>query len=123
VIVRFTDISRFEEFFDEVLKTGLTEIRNITFETSKLRENRDMARELAVKAAKDKASAMAAALGQTIGKALKIVEGNIGEQPYRSYGATSNSVATTGTFSESLAAFALGAIKVEAQVTVSFALN
>jgi uncharacterized protein len=121
VIARLTDISRFEEFFDEVLKTGLSEVKNITFETSKLRENKDKARELAVKAAKEKATAMAAALGQTIGKAVKVTEANI-DQSFRS-GSTSNSLGATGTFSESLATFAAGAIKVEAQVTVSFGLN
>ena len=80
VIVRLTDISRFEEFFDEVLKTGLSEVSDITFETSKLRENKDKAREMAMKAAKEKAAAMASALGQSIGKAVKIIEGNIGDQ-------------------------------------------
>jgi uncharacterized protein len=123
VIARLTDISRFEEFFDEVLKTGLSEVRSITFETSKLRENRDKARELAMKAAKEKATAMAAALGQTIVKAVKIIEANSGDQSFRSYKETANSLGTTGSFTESLATFAAGAIKVEAQVTVSFGLN
>lgn len=123
VIVRLTDISRFEEFFAEVLKTGLSEVNSVKFETSKLRENKDKAREMAMKAAKEKALAMAVALGQNIGKAIKIIEGNIGSPSYSAIGFSSNSVAPTGDFSESLATFAAGAIKVEAQVTVTFQLN
>jgi uncharacterized protein YggE len=121
VTVRLTDISRFEDFFAEVLKTGLSEVRNVKFETSKLRENKDKARDLAMKAAKEKATAMTAALGQTIGKAIKVTEGNMGSQPLANFGA--NSMGTAGGFTESLVTFAPGAIKVEAQVTVSFQLN
>ncbi|MBV9211541.1 MAG: SIMPL domain-containing protein [Acidobacteria bacterium] len=122
VIVRLTDITRFEEFFAEVLKTGITEVNRVTFETSKLRENMDTARDLAMKAAREKATAMAASVGQTIGKAVKITEGNTANQAYTA-GFANNSVGTSGSFSQSVATFAPGAIKVEAQVTASFLLN
>ena len=65
---------------------------------------------------------MAAALGQTIGKAVKVTEGNVGGQDYAN-SMVANSRARTGSFTESLATFAPGAIKVEAHVTVSFQLN
>jgi uncharacterized protein len=120
VIVRLTAISRFEEFFTEVLKTGVSEISSVKFETSKLRENRDKAREMAMKAAKEKATAMATALGQTIGKAVKIMEWNINSM---NLSANANFSGSAGEFTESLVTFAPGAIKVAAQVTVSFQLN
>ena len=127
VTVRLKDISRFEEFFSEVLKTGITEVNSVRFETSKLRENKDKVRDLAMKAAREKATAMSASIGQTLGKALKITEGSIANQNYSAnYSNNSVSANVTGvgsTFSESLATFAPGAIKVEAQVTVSFLLN
>lgn len=123
VTVKLTDITRFEEFFAEVLKTGITEVYKVEFSTSKLRETRDKAREMAIKAAKEKAEAMANAVGQTIGKAIKISEGTLGTQSPPYYAATSNSMAVSGSFSEKLATFAPGAIKVEAQVIVSFQLN
>lgn len=124
VTVKLTDISRFEEFFAEALKTGITEVSNVKFETSKLRENRDKAREMAMKAAKEKATAMAAALGQSIGKAVKVVEGNVGGQGFSNLPLNGrNATGITGSFTESLATFAPGAIKVEATVTVSFQLN
>ena len=70
--------TRFEEFFAEILQTGVSAVSSVKFESSKLRENKDRAREMAMKAAKEKATAMAAAVGQTIGRAIKITEGNVG---------------------------------------------
>ena len=125
VTVRLKDISRFEEFFSEVLKTGITEVNSVRFETSKLRENKDTARDLAMKAAREKAVAMTASIGQSVGKAVRITEGNVANQNYYSnnFSVNSNITSTTGNFSQSVANFAPGAIKVEAQVTVSFLLN
>jgi uncharacterized protein len=124
VIVKLTDISRFEEFFAEALKTGITEVNSVKFETSKLRENRDKARDSAMKAAREKAIAMTASIGQTVGKAVRITEGSMANQNYSySQNVTSNTVRTSGSFSEGVSTFAPGAIKVEAQVTVSFLLN
>jgi len=123
VTVRLTDLSRFEEFFAEVLQTGVSAVNSVRFETSRLRENKDKAREMAMKAAKEKATAMAAAIGQNIGRAIKITEGTVAGQSLMNYAANSNSIATTGSFTESLVTFAPGAIKIEAQVTVSFQLN
>ena len=77
---------------------------------------------MAMKAAKEKATAMAAAVGQNISRAIKITEGNIGGQPFTNY-AANNSTVSTGVFTEPLVTFAPGAIKIEAQVTVSFQLN
>lgn len=126
VTVRLKEISRFEEFFAEVLKTGISEVNSVRFETSKLRENKDKARDMAMKAAREKAAAMSESVGQTLGKALKITEGSVANQNYSSNysnNALSNTTAASSTFSESVATFAPGAIKVEAQVTVSFLLN
>ena len=124
VIVKLTDIARFEEFFAEALKTGISEVNSVRFETSKLRENKDRARDSAMRAAREKAVAMASSIGQTIGKAVKINEVNTANPNYNySANTTSNAVSVGGSFSESVATFAPGAIKVEAQVTVSFLLN
>ena len=122
VTVRLTDLSRFEEFFAEVLQTGVSAVNSVKFETSKLRENKDKAREMAMKAAKEKATAMAAAVGQNIGRAIKVTEGNVGGR-FANYSANANAIGTAGVFTESLVTFAPGAIKIEAQVTVSFLLN
>lgn len=125
VVVRLTEIVRFEEFFSDVLKTGLSEVKNVRFETSKLRENRDKAREQAMKAAKEKATAMAGTIGQSIGKAINIVEGN---SNYGGFSPQQNvmnfSVAGSGASNfEGSETFAPGAISVNAHVTVTFLLK
>lgn len=124
--IKLKEIAKFEEFFTELLKTGLTEINSVSFETSQLRKYKDQAREMALKAAKEKATDMAAAIGQTIGKAIRITEGTVSSMIQNfstpnivSPGLRSSSeVVTTnvGTFSP-------GTIAVSAQVTVVFILN
>ena len=126
ITVRLLDLARFEDFFSESLKTGITEVNSVKFETSKLRAHKDKARDNAMIAAKEKATAMAAAIGQTVGKAIKITDG---VQPNRDYnlnlGVSANSVGfvRSVTETEAVATFAPGSISIEAQVTVSFLLN
>ncbi len=123
VIIKITDISRFEEFFTEVLKTGISEVNSVKFETSKSRENKDIARDMAMKAAKEKATALAASIGQNIGKAVRITEQSNGNPGDNNVSGLSNRATISGNFSETVATFAAGAIRVEAQVTVTFLLN
>lgn len=126
ITVKLLDLSRFENFFEESLKTGITEVNSVKFESSKLRMHKDAARDNAMKAAKEKASAMAAAIGQTIGKAIKVTEGTVGNQNYNyNLGLSANSVGfvRSVTETEAVATFAPGSISIEAQVTVSFILN
>lgn len=126
VTVKLTDISRFEAFFAEVLKTGITKVRNVSFETSKFRENRVQAREMAMKVAREKAVSMATAINQTIGKAVLIQEGiatnGVGISANGNRGRSNNFSIGDGLESISTT-FAPGAIKVEASVTISFLLN
>ena len=75
VNIRLKDIKRFNEFFAELLKSGVSEVDDVSFESSKSIEYVQQARIKAMKAAYDKASAMAGAIGQTIGKAISITEG------------------------------------------------
>ncbi len=107
------------------MKTGITEVDSVKFQTSKLRELKDKARELAMKAAFEKATAMSGAIGQKIGKAISIVEVSNVNRGFTLDGASNNTLIVSGSFSEneSVATFAPGAIKVEASVKVSFLLN
>ena len=123
IIIRLRDITKFEDFFNETLKTGLTEVNSVSFETSKLREVKDQARDMAMKAAKEKATAMADSIGQTIGKAVKITEGTVSNQYYSNISANNNIQVSSVTVTENLATFSPGTIKVEADVTVGFLLN
>src|SRR5690349_4438135 len=85
VVIRLTDIKRFQDFFTEVMKTGLTEVDSVSFESSELISQRKRARELAMKAAYEKAAAMAGAVNQTIGKAIYITESTPSESRYSNY--------------------------------------
>lgn len=127
LIILLKDISKFEAFYSAILNTGLTEVNSVTFTTSKLREHKDQARGMAMRAAREKAWAMAGAVGQSIGKAVKVVEGTVGSR-YISGGvlgtnATANISRPTGTTSETVAEFNPGSISVTADVTVSFLLD
>jgi len=68
------DISKLDSLLEALVKAGGNRIDSIQYETSELRRYRDQAREMAVIAAKEKAQALANALGQHIGKAYTIEE-------------------------------------------------
>jgi len=121
VVVRLTDLTKFEDFFSAVLLTGLTEIDDVDFVSENITELRAQARVNAMKAAKEKADAMAGAIGQSVGKAISISEG-ITQRPFAA-GLSANTYSVSGSASEPVATFAPGSIKVTAQVTVTFLLN
>jgi uncharacterized protein YggE len=130
ITIKLKDLAKFEEFFSEVLNSGITRVNSVKFETSKLREFKDKARTLAMKAAQEKATAMAGAIGQSIGKAISVTEGNTIDRGYTRIDSNISreiidSLPSGTSFSELLTseAFAPGAIKVEATVTVSFILS
>lgn len=125
--IKYLDLKKFEELFAELLKTGVTEVNSVSFETSKLRQYKDQSRDMAIKAAKEKATAMAGAIGQTIGKAIRITEGTISNSSlnYSNNSVANNfrSIPTTETVSTSVGSFSPGMITVSAQATVIFILN
>ncbi|HEX8557785.1 MAG TPA: SIMPL domain-containing protein [Pyrinomonadaceae bacterium] len=119
VNVRFTNLARFEGFFADVLKAGVSRVRSVTFHTSQMRKHRDEARAAAIRAAREKAAALAAEIGQSIGKAYAIEE----EAPRDLSRSNSVGFAPGSYSSDESSSFAPGTITVSAQVTVSFLLN
>jgi hypothetical protein len=117
MIVQLKDLRRFEAFYAEVLQSADCEVGNVVLETSQPRKYRDMAREQAIRAAREKATAMATALGQTIGKAVDITE------EVDRYGSASNSSVEVGAYVEDTGLFAPGQVRVTATVNVTFVLN
>jgi hypothetical protein len=109
-----------------MLDFGVWRVNSVTFQTSELRRHRDHARALAMKAAQEKAAALAGAVGQKIGRAYSIEE----EVPTRSsamqnVSSASNSFSTVETASDSSweGTLAPGKIKINARVTVRFLLD
>ncbi|MBV9923789.1 MAG: SIMPL domain-containing protein [Acidobacteria bacterium] len=123
LVFTLRDITQAEALLSEVLDYGVTRVNSITFSTSKMRLYRDEARAQAMKAAQEKAAALAGAVGQRIGKAITIEE----EVPGQS-GALPNYSANTVSFvrgdsSDSEGTLEIGLIKVSARVSVKFALE
>ena len=125
---RLTKLEQFEAIFNEILTTQPTKIDDVKFETSRLIELRQKARDMAMKAAHEKAKAMTAAIGQTVGKAIKINEGTVSDKFYSTANSANTFVVDGGTTrtvstSSKLATFSVGSINVEASVTIVFQLN
>ena len=104
----------------DVLKQGVTHVRRVEFRTTTLRQCKDKARLMAVQAAREKATELAGALGQTIGRPLSIVEDRFEGWGYNTFG---NSNSAFGGGGQAETEVALGQITVSAKVTVSFELR
>jgi uncharacterized protein YggE len=74
VMITFVDLSAVEAVLSEALVAGVTTVSNIVFSHSEDRKHRDKAREMAVRAAREKAEAIAAAMGQRVGRPVTISE-------------------------------------------------
>jgi len=74
VVITFHDLDRFEDLLTKVLQSGVNNVYNIQFQTTKLRENKDKARKMAIQAAKEKALDLASSLDQKIGSPTHIQE-------------------------------------------------
>jgi len=120
--VTVRDLSKLDTLLESLIKAGGNRIDSIAYETSDLRKYRDDARERAVKAAREKAQALAVAVGQGIGKAQTIEEV---AQPENSYNASLSNVSyyASGIPAKTRAATATGERSVWASVVVTFELE
>jgi uncharacterized protein YggE len=127
LVICLKDVGRFEDLLTALLKAGTNYVQGVQFQNTQLRRFRDQARQMAVRAAKEKATALAAELGQKLGHPLSINENINTWSPYasnRGYLAAQNvaSNAGGGEPDSSETGFAPGQISVNANVAVSFAL-
>jgi len=72
--VTVRDLSKLDTVMDAVMSAGANRIDGIEYQSSELRKYRDQARDEATKAAKEKAVALAQALGNQVGKTYSIEE-------------------------------------------------
>jgi len=84
VSITLRDINLADDAIIAALKAGANEVQDVQFYTSELRKYRDQARELAMKAAGEKAQALAASAGAQAGCVLSISE-NTWTQYYGSW--------------------------------------
>ena len=129
IVITLKDVSKFEDVYTGVLSAGANHVQGIQFRTTELRKYRDQARALAIKAAQEKATALAGEMGQKIGKPQSIQENSA--DWWSSYSArwggamTQNVIQNAGgasTFSDE-GTFAPGQISISARVTATFELE
>ena len=127
VVVTLHDVKKVPNVIASAFNAGATEMRGAELRTSELRKHRDTARSNAIKAAKEKAIALAGELGAKVGKPYRIAE-----QTYASYDNNRNisfnngvqvAIAPEGDSDATGAAFAVGTISVSASVSVTFLLE
>jgi uncharacterized protein YggE len=76
VVVTLNDLQQFEVLVSKTLQSGVTNIHGVEYQTSEFKKHRQLARELAIKAAMDKAQQMAAVMGRAIGNPISVSETN-----------------------------------------------
>jgi uncharacterized protein YggE len=83
VIVTIKNVAKWDEILTRMVQNNrANSVQGIDFRTSKLRALRDQARELAIKASREKAIALTGALGAKIGRVMTINEGYSGDYSY-----------------------------------------
>ena len=132
IVVTLSDISQFEDFLSGILERGVNYVHDIEFRTTELRQHRDQARALAIRAAEEKAQALAGELDQNIGEPVMIREEKSDWWSWYGYGwgrrgsigVAQNVVVEAGSGTiEMESGIAPGQITVRAQVTASFELR
>ena len=134
VAITLRDVSNTSNVIAAALEAGANQVVNVEFYTSELRKYRDQAREMAMKAAQEKAKALAEAAGAETGCVLTINENtwsyyngwwNGRDRNLWTQNAVQNASpsagAETGTNSEE--PVSLGQISVRAEVGVTFGLK
>lgn len=118
IVLIVRDVSSFDNLLNKALEAGANYVSGVQFRTTKVREYRNQARALALKAAKEKAKVMAKELRQKVGRPHAIVE----ERHER--GITPNVIqGSGGSPEEADKSIAMGQISVSARVRVSFELR
>ncbi len=134
VAVTLRDVKTTSTILAAALSAGANQVVNVEFYTSELRKYRDQARELAMKAAKEKAQALANAAGAEAGCVLNISENSWSYYNGGWYGGNQNTwtqntvqnAAPSGAGSGGSAGdepISLGQISVKAEVGATFGLK
>ncbi|MCJ7663991.1 MAG: SIMPL domain-containing protein [Desulfobacterales bacterium] len=118
IVFTVREVSRLDDLLNSALDAGANYVYGVQFRTTKLRDCRDQARALALKAAKEKAKDMAKELGQKVGRPYSIVE-----EQYEKDTAPTVIQGAGVNRGETEKSIALGQISISARVTVSFELR
>jgi uncharacterized protein YggE len=120
VTATLTDFSKYDGLMTGSLKAGVNRVDGINFFVSDAKKYRDEARLQALRAAREKAKAMAAELGQTIGKPWEVIE----DADVYPQGLTANSnIRYNMAVQQNQATVAGGEVTINVLVRVSFQLE
>jgi len=114
------DADKLEVVLEGLFTHGANRLDSVEYQSSKAIEKRKEARVMAVRAAKQKAEAMAKELGQQVGRPLKIQENVTGG--YGGQGNLNNFVSDNYTQAGVTETMATGKIQISASVSVEFEL-
>jgi uncharacterized protein len=121
------DVRKVPNVTTDAVAAGATGLQSASLRTSELRKYRDQARAKAIRAAKEKAVALASELGTKVGRPYAITEGAVYDSTHsrfnRSNFQTSSDGGTTSGSENAAPTFAPGTISVNASVKVSFILE
>lgn len=137
IVVLLRDTTKFETILSGALERGATHVLRVRFETDDLKKHRDKARSDAIKAARDKAQALAAELGAKLGRVMSIQDygsrdssANYGSSWRESFydegggGQSQISSQSDSPVSPTVGdALALGQMRISAQINVTFELQ
>jgi uncharacterized protein YggE len=130
MMVTLSDLEQMDKLITNALQAGINRLNGVDFQTTEFKTYREQARELALKAAREKAEKMSAVLGQTIGKPLQINENYTGSSWYGGWGRGRSSgmsqvqvQAERGSSGEITDTVALGKLAIRASVSVTFELK
>lgn len=117
--VTIKDLKSFEDVYGGLIGKGVNDVSGVEFRTTELRKHRDAARLQAVKAAREKAEAMAGELGATLSSVQSITE--YSTPPRSTF--SQNSLTPVRAFEGSNSSVAAGVIEIKANVHVVFRLG
>lgn len=119
IVVMVKDLDTLEQIISSALEEGANQIHGVEFRASDLRKHKDDARAQALDASKEKAEAMAARLGEKIGRPITITE-----EPVRSvFPSPSNAMLSSGASArDPVGTMVAGRLAISAKVSVKYEL-
>ena len=126
------DTSKYDALMADLVQSGVNRVLSVHFRATEIRKYRDQAREMAITAAREKATALAAKIDQKIGKAFSIEEVDAAslQAPSTSYLAINSGISANSSVGlggdggvPTDSSLVVGQISIEARVKVSFDLQ
>ena len=115
--IKLDDLTKYDKVVAKSFELGVNQISGIQFVTLESRKHKDKAREMATKAAQEKAHAITKTLGVSLGKPISV---RINEHGF-SYGALNASINSVSSHTNGgVSSLSLGQISISASVDITF---